>query len=57
MNESNHNKLYILQAEQMAVCDTNDGGKIPLTWGQIKNMPLTHKVWYIIYILYTMHAW
>ncbi|RHN62199.1 putative (+)-abscisic acid 8'-hydroxylase [Medicago truncatula] len=40
-----HQKLLeAIKAEQMAVCDTNDGGKIPLTWGQIKNMPLTHKV-------------
>jgi hypothetical protein len=33
----------------MEVYETNDGGKIPLTWSKIKNMPLTHRVWYLIY--------
>jgi hypothetical protein len=38
----------------MEVYETNDGGKIPLTWSKIKNMPLTHRVWYI---LYNIKAW
>ncbi|CAJ2661839.1 unnamed protein product [Trifolium pratense] len=29
----------------------NDAGKIPLTWSLIKNFPLTHRVWYIIYTM------
>lgn len=50
--------VHILQTEQMAVYEANDGGKLPLTWSQTKNMPLTHRVWYILYILYTIYyAW
>ncbi|XP_045830014.1 abscisic acid 8'-hydroxylase 4-like [Trifolium pratense] len=36
--------LEAIKAEQMAVYENNDGGKIQLTWSQIKNMPLTHRV-------------
>ena len=39
----------MLQAEQMAVYEANEGGKMPLTWGQTRNMPITHRVWYILY--------
>ncbi|WJX44389.1 (+)-abscisic acid 8'-hydroxylase [Trifolium repens] len=36
--------LEAIKAEQMVVYETNDGGRIPLTWSKIKNMPLTHRV-------------
>ncbi|KAL5054028.1 hypothetical protein RYX36_034710 [Vicia faba] len=36
--------LEAIKAEQMAVYEANDGGKMPLTWSQTKNMPLTHRL-------------
>lgn len=35
---------YLLQAEQKAIYEANDGCKKPLTWAQIRNMPLTYRV-------------
>ncbi|MBA0799183.1 hypothetical protein Gohar_009713 [Gossypium harknessii] len=36
--------LEAVKAEQMAIYDTNNGGKMPLTWEQTRSMPLTHRV-------------
>ncbi|KAE9597265.1 hypothetical protein Lal_00007458 [Lupinus albus] len=36
--------LEAIKAEQMAICEANQGGKMPLTWGQTRNMPITYKV-------------
>lgn len=34
----------IMQAEQTAIYEANDKCKRPLTWAQIRDMPLTHRV-------------
>ncbi|MED6121978.1 hypothetical protein PIB30_035319 [Stylosanthes scabra] len=40
-----HQKLLeAIKAEQMAVYEANEEGKMPLTWGQTRNMPFTHRV-------------
>ncbi|XP_021714305.1 abscisic acid 8'-hydroxylase 4-like [Chenopodium quinoa] len=39
-----HNLLHDIQSEQMAIYKANDNGKRPLTWTQIKEMTVTHKV-------------
>lgn len=36
--------LEAVKAEQRAIYEENSRGKKPLTWGQTRNMPLTHKV-------------
>ncbi|OIV93284.1 hypothetical protein TanjilG_23125 [Lupinus angustifolius] len=36
--------LEAIKAEQMEIYEANQGGKIPLTWGQTRNMPITYKV-------------
>nr|KYP76360.1 Abscisic acid 8'-hydroxylase 4 [Cajanus cajan] len=36
--------LEAIKAEQMALYEANEGGKMPLTWGQTRNMPITHRV-------------
>ncbi|KAA3482411.1 abscisic acid 8'-hydroxylase 4-like isoform X2 [Gossypium australe] len=36
--------LEAVKAEQMAIYDANNGGKMPLTWEQTRSMPLTHRV-------------
>ncbi|KHN37509.1 Abscisic acid 8'-hydroxylase 4 [Glycine soja] len=36
--------LEAIKADQMAVYEANEGGKKPLTWGQTRNMPTTHRV-------------
>ncbi|KAJ4836331.1 hypothetical protein Tsubulata_007290, partial [Turnera subulata] len=36
--------LEAVKAEQMAIYQSNDGGKKPLTWAQTRNMPLTYRV-------------
>lgn len=35
---------YVLQEEHMAIFEMNNGGKLPLTWAQTRNMPVTYKV-------------
>ncbi|KAL6209770.1 hypothetical protein ACLB2K_020709 [Fragaria x ananassa] len=40
----NQNILEAVKAEQKAIYDANDGCKRSLTWAQIRNMPLTHRV-------------
>ncbi|XP_050209036.1 abscisic acid 8'-hydroxylase 4 [Mercurialis annua] len=39
-----HKLLEAVKAEQMAIYEENEGGKKLLTWGQTRNMPLTHRV-------------
>lgn len=39
-----HGRRVDLQAEQMAIYEENDGGKLPLTWAQTRRMPITHLV-------------
>lgn len=34
----------LLQAEHMAIFKMSNGGKLPLTWVQTRNMPVTYKV-------------
>lgn len=34
----------MMQAEQKAIYEANDKCKRPLTWAQIRDMPLTHRV-------------
>lgn len=34
----------MLQAEQKAIFNANEGGRRPLTWAQTRNMPLTYRV-------------
>ncbi|GKV01548.1 hypothetical protein SLEP1_g14095 [Rubroshorea leprosula] len=36
--------LEAVKAEQNAIYEANDGGKMPLTWAQTRNMPLTYRV-------------
>ncbi|ONH91596.1 hypothetical protein PRUPE_8G125800 [Prunus persica] len=36
--------LEAVKAEQKAIFEANDGCKKPLTWAQIRNMPLTYRV-------------
>ncbi|RWR84159.1 abscisic acid 8'-hydroxylase 4 [Cinnamomum micranthum f. kanehirae] len=36
--------LEAVKAEQNAIYESNEGGKLPLTWSQTRNMPLTHRV-------------
>ncbi|KAL4275995.1 hypothetical protein HN51_058932 [Arachis hypogaea] len=36
--------LEAIKAEQMAVYEATEQGKMPLTWGQTRNMPFTHRV-------------
>ncbi|QHO16081.1 hypothetical protein HN51_031466 [Arachis hypogaea] len=36
--------LEAIKAEQMAVYEATKQGKMPLTWGQTRNMPFTHRV-------------
>ncbi|XP_021831722.1 abscisic acid 8'-hydroxylase 4 [Prunus avium] len=36
--------LEAVKAEQKAIYEANDGCKKPLTWAQIRNMPLTYRV-------------
>ncbi|KAK6946113.1 Cytochrome P450 [Dillenia turbinata] len=36
--------LELVKAEQKAICESNNRGKNPLRWAQIRNMPLTNKV-------------
>ncbi|EES15128.1 abscisic acid 8'-hydroxylase 2 [Sorghum bicolor] len=36
--------LEAVKAEQMAIYEENDGGKLPLTWAQTRRMPITHLV-------------
>ncbi|CAI0447184.1 unnamed protein product [Linum tenue] len=36
--------LEAVKAEQMAIYEANEGGGECLTWGQIRNMPLTYRV-------------
>ncbi|GAU19942.1 hypothetical protein TSUD_95470 [Trifolium subterraneum] len=33
-----------LLMEQMSIYEANEGGKMPLTWNQTRNMPITHRV-------------
>ncbi|CAL1389490.1 unnamed protein product [Linum trigynum] len=39
-----HNLLQAVKAEQIAIYEANEGGGECLTWGQIRNMPLTYRV-------------
>ncbi|KNA08090.1 hypothetical protein SOVF_165520 [Spinacia oleracea] len=39
-----HNLLQDIQNEQMAIYKANDNGKRPLTWTQIREMTVTHRV-------------
>ncbi len=34
----------MLQKEQKPFYESNDGGNLPLTWAQTRNMPLTNRV-------------
>lgn len=34
----------MMQAEQKVIYEANDKCKRPLTWAQIRDMPLTHRV-------------
>ncbi|XP_061350977.1 abscisic acid 8'-hydroxylase 4 [Gastrolobium bilobum] len=36
--------LEAIKAEQMAIYELNQGGKMTLTWGQTRNMPITYRV-------------
>nr|XP_017234117.1 PREDICTED: abscisic acid 8'-hydroxylase 4-like isoform X2 [Daucus carota subsp. sativus] len=39
-----HDDRKLLQAvkdEQMSICESNNGGKLPLTWAHTRNMPIT----------------
>ncbi|KAE9613603.1 putative (+)-abscisic acid 8'-hydroxylase [Lupinus albus] len=36
--------LEAVKSEQTAIYEANKRGKIPLTWGQTRNMPITYKV-------------
>lgn len=36
--------LEAIKAEQMQVYEANEEGKLSLTWGQTRNMPITHRV-------------
>lgn len=39
-----HKLLEAVTAEQMAILKLSNGGKLPLTWVQTRNMPVTYKV-------------
>ena len=39
-----HNNNLLLQKEQKPFFEANDGGNLPLTWAQTRNMPLTNRV-------------
>ncbi|KAK2349425.1 abscisic acid 8'-hydroxylase CYP707A2 [Trifolium repens] len=36
--------LEAIKMEQMSIYKANEGGKMPLTWNQTRNMPITHRV-------------
>lgn len=36
--------LEAIKTEQMSIYEANEGGKMPLSWGQTRNMPITHRV-------------
>jgi (+)-abscisic acid 8'-hydroxylase len=36
--------LEAVRAEQAAVREATDGGRLPLTWAHTRSMPLTHRV-------------
>ncbi|KAL5054025.1 hypothetical protein RYX36_034707 [Vicia faba] len=36
--------LEAVKAEQMSIYEANERGKIPLSWNQTRNMPITHRV-------------
>ncbi|XXG70842.1 hypothetical protein AAC387_Pa07g0233 [Persea americana] len=40
----NSKLLEAVKAEQIAIYESNEGGKLPLTWSQTRNMPRTHRV-------------
>ncbi|PNX59971.1 abscisic acid 8 -hydroxylase 4-like protein [Trifolium pratense] len=35
--------LEAIKMEQMSIYQANEGGKMPLTWNQTRNMPITHR--------------